>query len=178
MGLRTPAAGQGRERMEDRIERLKGKRVLIVDDEPDILGALEELLDRCEIHQAGDYETALSLLAERAFDAAILDIMGVRGYEILEKTTEKGIPTLMLTAHALSADNFVRSIRTGAQAYVPKDRISEIATFLLDVMEAAEAPPGGKRKWFERLETFFEEKFGPDWREKEDPEFWKKVYYI
>jgi CheY-like chemotaxis protein len=30
-------------------ERLKGKRILIVDDEPDVLEALGELLDMCEI---------------------------------------------------------------------------------------------------------------------------------
>ena len=31
-------------------------------------------------------------------------------------------------------------------------------------------------RWFQRLEPFFEEKFGPYWKEriKEDPEFWKK----
>ncbi len=164
--------------MEDRIEDLKGKRVLIVDDEPDIPGSLEDLLDMCEIDQAGDYEGAVDLLDRNTYDAAILDIMGVRGYDLLKLTGEKGIPTLMLTAHALSSNDFVKSIRTGAHAYVPKDRIVDIAIFLADVLEGAEERPKKRRKWFERLEAFFEEKFGPDWREKEDPEFWKKYFYI
>ncbi len=164
--------------MDDRKERLKGKRILIVDDEPDILGSLEDLLDMCNLDQAGDYQGALDLLEGNDYDAAILDIMGVRGYDLLERSTEKGVPTLMLTAHALSSRDFVKSIRSGAQAYVPKDRLADIATFLDDVMEAARGRPGRRRSWFDRLEAFFEEKFGPDWREKEEPEFWKKYFYI
>lgn len=158
-------------------DTLNGKRVLIVDDEPDILGSLEDLLDMCELDQASNYEEALNLLKRRHYDAAVLDIMGVRGYDLLGVTAEKGIPTLMLTAHALSADHFVQSIGSGAHAYVPKDRITEIATFLEDVLRESGAP-GRRKKWFERLEDFFEETFGQGWREKEDPEFWKRHFYM
>ncbi|MCF8060956.1 MAG: response regulator [Deltaproteobacteria bacterium] len=164
--------------MKDREKRLSGKRILIVDDEPDILGSLEDLLDMCEIDRAADYEAAVDLLDRNSYDAAILDIMGVRGYDLLEVTSGKGIPTIMLTAHALSSGDFVKSVETGAQAYVPKDRIAEIATFLSDVLDAAEGRSGKKQRWFDRLEAFFEKKFGPDWREKEDPEFWKKYFYM
>ena len=37
---------------------LEGKAILIVDDEPDVLEALGELLDMCVIDYAGDFETA------------------------------------------------------------------------------------------------------------------------
>jgi DNA-binding NtrC family response regulator len=164
--------------MKDVEKRLSGKRILIVDDEPDILGSLEDLLDMCEIDRAGGYEEAAALLDRNDYDAAILDIMGVRGYDLLEVTSGKGIPTLMLTAHALSSGDFVKSIETGAQAYVPKDRISDIGTFLLDVTDAVEGRTGKRRRWFDRLEAFFEEKFGRDWREQEDPDFWKKYFYM
>jgi len=158
-------------------DTLNGKRVLIVDDEPDILGSLEDLLDMCELDRASNYEEALNLLEGRHYDAAILDIMGVRGYDLLGVAAGKGIPTLMLTAHALSPDHFVQSIGSGAHAYVPKDRITEIATFLADVLRES-ASPGRRKKWFERLEEFFEETFGQGWREKEDPEFWKRHFYM
>jgi DNA-binding response OmpR family regulator len=167
-----------RRTMKEREDRLSGKRILIVDDEPDILGVLEDLLDMCDLDLAGGYEEAVGLLDRNRYDAAILDIMGVRGYELLEETRRKGIPTLMLTAHALSPDDFVRSVETGADAYVPKDRISDIASFLRDVLDAAERRSGRKPRWFDRLEAFFEEKFGADWRAKEDPEFWKKYFYM
>ena len=70
-----------------------------------------EKYDMCAIETAADYEKARELLSKNTYNAAILDIMGVGGYELLEITTAKGIPTLMLTAHALSPDNLVKSIK-------------------------------------------------------------------
>ncbi|MGD8982715.1 MAG: response regulator [Desulfobacteraceae bacterium] len=156
--------------------KLGGKRILIVDDEPDILESLEELLDMCVIDKAADFETAKELLEKNNYDAAILDIMGVYGYDLLEITTKKDIPTLMLTAHALDPENFVKSIKKGALAYIPKDKISEIETFLEDILEAHEKGMKKLGKWFARLEPFFVKKFGAYWEQKikEDPDFWKK----
>ncbi len=154
---------------------LRGRRLLIVDDEPDILGSLEETLDDCVLDRADTYEAARGLLEANQYDAAILDIMGVRGYDLLALANEKGVPALMLTAHALSPDNLVRSLKGGARAYVPKDKIAEIRTFLEDIFE--ETPRRGRLgRWFARLEPFFEEKFGEYWKEKSDPEFWRKYY--
>ena len=159
-------------------EVLKGKRILIVDDEPDILSTLEEILDECRISLAASFEEAKRLLSEGSFDGAILDIMGVNGYDLLSITKKKSIPTLMLTAHALSVSDFVESIDRGAQAYVPKDKISEIEVFLEDVIEA-EGKKGKKAgNWFARLEPFFRERFGADWKEKTEPKFWEKYYYL
>lgn len=157
-------------------DKLSGKKILIVDDEPDILETLEDLLDTCVIDKAENFETAKELIERNIYDAAILDIMGVYGYDLLEITTKKDIPTLMLTAHALDPDNFVKSIKKGALAYIPKDKISEIETFLEDILEAHEKGIKKLGKWFARLEPFFVEKFGAYWEKKikEDPEFWKK----
>jgi DNA-binding NtrC family response regulator len=159
-----------------REDPLQGKRVLIVDDEPDILGILEEMLGNCVLDKAQDFDAAATLLKNHSYDAAILDIMGVRGYDLLDLTTQKGIPTLMLTAHALTAEHFVKSIKKGALAYVPKEKIMEIETFLLDILEAHESDSGKIGKWFARLEPFFEKKFGYYWKEKikEGPDFWSK----
>ena len=63
---------------------LEGKNVLIVDDEDDILDILEDLLPMCNTVRAGDFETAKKRLQSRPFDMAILDIMGVSGYKLLE----------------------------------------------------------------------------------------------
>lgn len=152
---------------------LEGKRIIIVDDEPDILETLEELLDMCLIDTAPDYESARLFLEKNTYDAAILDIMGVRGYELLQITSQKGIPTLMLTAHALTPENLVKSLKDGAQSYVPKDMLSEIPFFVRDILEANQKgiqKPGG---WFTSLKPFFDKKFGPGWRDK-DQDFWKE----
>ena len=153
---------------------IEGKRVLAVDDEPDILEAIEELLRSCTVEKATSYEDAVKLLENNTYDAAILDIMGVRGYDLLAITTKRDIPTLMLTAHALSPDNLIKSVKEGALAYLPKDMLSDIETFLNDVLEAHEKGDEKSTKWFDRLESFFDKKFGAYWKEKtKDPDFWR-----
>ena len=108
-------------------DKLAGKRVLLVDDEPDILAALEELLDMCEVVTASTFEAAKQLLISEDFDIAILDIMGVDGYGLLEIANRKSVPAVMLTAHAFTAENLVRTIKEGAYSYIPKEEITEIA---------------------------------------------------
>lgn len=152
-------------------ETLKGKRILIVDDEPDILETLEEILDVCLIDTAPNYETAEKFIVKENYDAAILDIMGVRGYDLLDLTRKKGIPTLMLTAHALNPDNLVKSIKKGARSYIPKDKLSDVPHYLAEMLNAAESGEIREGTWFTRLKPFFDKKFGPNWRDKHR-EFW------
>jgi DNA-binding NtrC family response regulator len=153
---------------------LQGKRVLIVDDEEDILEFLSELLDMCEIHKAKTFEKAKELLENNTYDVAILDIMGVRGHDILEITKKKDIPALMLTAHALSEESLKRSFKGGASYFVPKDEINQIDVFLTDILEAREKGKNVFAKWYERLSGFCDRRFGPNWKDK-DPEFWDSL---
>jgi CheY-like chemotaxis protein len=153
---------------------LKGKRILVVDDEQDVLDSLMEALEMCIIDTAADFETARGLIDRNVYDAAILDIMGVRGYELLAMTTSKKIPTLILTAHALSPDDLVKSVKGGAKAYVPKEKVPEIDFFLIDLLQPEEKTPGRLGKWFSKLEPFFERTFGPNWKERSDSDLWKK----
>jgi len=153
-------------------ERIAGRRVLVVDDEADVLETLEALLDRCKIDTASNFQAARDLMEHNVYDVAILDIMGVKGFDLLDIATRRGIPALMLTAHALSEETLRKSAENGASYYAPKDEISQIAVFVADVLEAAEK---GKSPWlrvFERLGRYYDKKFGgPDWREKEK-DFW------
>jgi DNA-binding NtrC family response regulator len=151
---------------------LKGKRVLIVDDEPDILETLEEMLSQCLIDKAPSFETGIKFLNKNTYDVAIFDIMGVKGYELLRMATKKGIPAIMLTAHALSPDNLIKSIKEGAHSYVPKDKLPEIASFVSDILEAKQKGGQKPASWFVNLKPFFDKHFGPGWREK-DKEFWQ-----
>jgi DNA-binding response OmpR family regulator len=63
---------------------LKGKKVLIVDDEPDVLDLLTELLSACMIDRAPTFETAKEFLETEYYDIVVLDIMGVNGFELLQ----------------------------------------------------------------------------------------------
>jgi DNA-binding NtrC family response regulator len=155
---------------------LENKRVLIVDDEPDVLDSLEELLDMCDIARAQSFEEAQSLLQTRKFDIAILDIMGVDGYQLLEIATQKDVVTVMLTAHALSPDNIKKSYLGGACSYIPKEEMINIEAFLKDVLIAKKEGKNPWTNWYKRLSSFCEEKFGPEW-DKDEKEFWEKMIY-
>jgi DNA-binding response OmpR family regulator len=169
MIVKFPKSGEG-SMADDAI--LRGKRILIVDDEPDVLETLEELLSQCLIDKAPSFETGVKFLNKNTYDLAIFDIIGVKGYELLRTATEKGIPAIMLTAHALSPDNLIKSIKEGAHSYVPKDKLPEITSFVKDILEASQKGGHKPGRWFIRLKPFFDKHFGEEWREK-DKEFWQ-----
>jgi len=150
---------------------LKGRRVLIVDDEEDVLDILEQLLTMCSITKASTYEEAEALLRTQPFDIAILDIMGVNGYKLLEIANEHKVIGVMLTAHAFSPEHLMTSIKKGAASYVPKEKINEITTFLSDILEAKKLGRHVWWRWHDRLGSLFEARFGPDWQ-KNEKEFW------
>jgi len=152
---------------------IKDKTILVVDDEPDVLDTLKDLLADCAVVAAGSFEEARELLEARPFDIAVLDIMGVAGYDLLEIASRKKIITVMLTAHALSPDNVVKSYRAGAAFYIPKEEMVNIASFLEDIMEARNKGQNPWTRWFERLGAYCEQRFGPDWQ-KGDRIFWEK----
>ena len=153
---------------------LKDKKILVVDDEPDILETIEELLDQCSLDTAANYEKAKQLLNHNTYDLTILDIMGVRGYDLLEIAREKEIPALMLTAHALSPENLKKSIQKGADSYIPKDRLADIATFVEDILSLQKhRKKTAGESWFSRLKPFFDKTFRKGWRD-EDREFWNE----
>jgi DNA-binding response OmpR family regulator len=153
---------------------LKGKRVLIIDDEPDILESLIELLDMCKIDTATSFEDGKKLLESDHYDIAILDIMGVNGFELLKSANKHNIPALMLTANALNEESLKKAAEDGAVYFAPKDKMIDIEIFLTDVLTALEKNKSPWSKLFERLGTFYDKRFhGTNWREQEK-DFWKK----
>ena len=153
---------------------LQGKWLLIVDDEQDILDMLIELLETCKIDTALSFEEGKKLLETNRYDLAVLDIMGVQGFDLLEVANQQKIPALMLTAHGLSEENLKRSAQEGAAYYAPKDEITKIDVFVADVLESLDKKKNVWERWFDRLGGFYDKKFGgTDWREKEK-EFWEE----
>ena len=153
---------------------LEGKKILIVDDEPDVLDVLEEMLDMCEVAKASTFEEAKELLEKNDFDMAILDIMGVEGYKLLHIAKHRNITAVMLTAHALSPDNLVKSIKEGADSYLPKEEMSNITTFLVDILKSQKEGESTWEPWHKRLSSsYFKRKWGGDWKDQ-NREFWEK----
>jgi len=154
---------------------LRGKEILAVDDEPDVLELIHEELDDYGVilETAGSYEQAIEKLSSLTYDLAILDIMGVRGFELLTFAETRQIPVVMLTAHAMTIESLQRSIELGARAYLPKRELGNIAPFLEDVLTMS-----SHSSWlrlFDKLGFFFGKTFGPAWRQSES-EFMAKFH--
>ncbi|MBV5329084.1 MAG: sigma-54-dependent Fis family transcriptional regulator [Chlorobium sp.] len=102
-------------------------RVLIVDDEEDMLTGLQRTLERniqdLEVVTATRPSQALRLMAEQSFDLALLDVMmpEMNGIALLEKLRQKDpeLSVVMMTAFA-SIDLAVEAIRKGAYDFITK----------------------------------------------------------
>ena len=151
---------------------LEGKCILIVDDEPDILETIETLLPMCVVVKASTGDQAKKLMESQPFDIAILDIMGVDGYTLLEIAKEHKITAVMLTAHSLSVESTIKSFKGGAALYVPKEEMARIETFLTDILEAKSKGANTWWRWLDRFGAYYEKKFGQGWQ-KEDKDFWR-----
>ena len=99
-------------------------RVLIVEDEPDLLSALAQGLrdEGYAVDTAGNGEDGLFSAETNEYDAVVLDVMlpKLDGWEVLSRLRkQKKTPVLMLTAKDQSRDR-VRGLDTGADDYVVK----------------------------------------------------------
>jgi DNA-binding NarL/FixJ family response regulator len=145
---------------------LKGKTILVVDDEPDVLTTVAELLDACRVDKASDFETGLQLIMKNTYDAVILDIMGVNGFELLKNSALRGFPSVMLTAHAVTPEALKETIELGAVSFLPKEMMKDLKELIEEVVQG-----GGKRLWWlkslQKTVPHFEKTFGPDWKEKD-----------
>jgi DNA-binding response OmpR family regulator len=154
-----------------RSEIWKDKLVLAVDDEQDVLETIRDLLPESGVvlHTATTFELARELLASYSYDLVILDIMGVRGFDLLKIASIHKLPTVMLTAHAVNPDGLRQSIQLGARAYLPKDMIHSLVPFLEDVMKLNYQTVW--KKALDHVGSLFDKKFGSNWRKSEQA-FW------
>jgi DNA-binding response OmpR family regulator len=103
------------------------KRVLLIEDEPNIIEAIRFLLSRAgyAVDTHSDGRTALDAVTEKGPDIVILDVMlpGRSGYEILQdlraSETTNALPVLMLTARGQRKDHEMAS-RYGASKFMTK----------------------------------------------------------
>ncbi|WP_157263440.1 response regulator transcription factor [Azohydromonas aeria] len=102
-------------------------KVLVVDDEPNILISLEYLMKRegYEVHVARDGLQALEVLRRERPALVLLDVMmpGKNGFEVCQELRGdealRGTRVLMLTAKGRDTD-VAKGLAMGADAYVTK----------------------------------------------------------
>ena len=120
------------------------KRILIVDDEPNIVISLEFLMKRegYEVAVAADGEAALDAFAGRVPDVVVLDVMLPRmsGFDVCQRIRAdprwRDVKILMLTAKGRETE-VAKGLRLGADLYVTKpfstrDLVAEIQRLLGD----------------------------------------------
>lgn len=125
-------------------------RILIADDQPDVLEALRLLLKRegYKIEAAESPQQVLQTIETRDYDAAIIDLnytrdttSGEEGLELLAKiqTIDAMLPVIVMTAWS-SVGLAVEAMRRGARDFIQKpwenERLSSILRTQLELSEA------------------------------------------
>ena len=106
-------------------EYLKNKKLLLVDDEPELLSMVEGILEKegyRNIRRAGNVKEALKIFQEWQPEMAVLDVMlpDGDGFGLFEKIREiSDIPVLFLTARGEEEDKFL-GLGLGADDYIVK----------------------------------------------------------
>ena len=106
---------------------MKNNKILLVDDEQDILELLEYNLVKqdFDIVKCDNGEDALSVSRDQNIDLILLDLMlpGISGIDVCRilKNDEitKNIPIIVLTAHAMAGDR-EKALDAGADEYDTK----------------------------------------------------------
>lgn len=117
---------------------LSGKRILVIDDEPDIHAVIEEEIlatcPDCKVDKAPGYKEAVERMISWTYDLVILDIACVRGLDLLELAEGRNFPVLMLTAHPLIPEVLKSSFRMNTRAYLPKERLGEVVPLVENIL--------------------------------------------
>lgn len=104
-----------------------GKRVLLIEDEPNIIEAISFILSRdgWTVHTHEDGETAMDKVRSQTPDLIILDVMlpGRSGFDILRdlraEAPTQDLPVMMLTARGQTKDREL-ALRLGANHFMTK----------------------------------------------------------
>ncbi|MEW6033324.1 MAG: response regulator transcription factor [Chloroflexota bacterium] len=123
-------------------------KVLIIDDEPDVVEALALAFNlqwqNWEVLTALDGETGLAIFNRETPDVVVLDISmpQMDGYEVLRRIREvSDVPVLMLTVKSEEMDK-VKALEMGADDYITKPFGSlELMARIRAILRRAEMPP-------------------------------------
>jgi len=148
----------------------EGKQILAVDDDPDILEVLEEEIleacPNCRFDKATTYIQAVERMLSLTYDLVILDIMGVRGLDLLELAVSRTFPVVMLTLHPANPEGLKYLFKMGVHAFISKEKLGEAVPLLEDVLRHEYKP--GWQKVLEKLGKYLSGRWREDWAGMEE----------
>ena len=113
------------ERDDEGIRDRPPTRVLVVDDEAELVRAMARILKArgFEVQTASNGMEALEILTKQTFDVMLVDLVmpGMSGLELLKraKTLQEQLEVVMMTAYA-DVDTAVTSVKAGAYDFLTK----------------------------------------------------------
>jgi DNA-binding NtrC family response regulator len=155
---------------------LKGKRILVVDDEADVIEVARDQLEGSEVVGAQTFSQGKKLIESERFDLVVLDIMGVNGFDLLKICGERQQPAAMLTARSINVESVNQALKYGAVSFLPKDELASLSTMVPEILEGLEQGRSHWGKLFQRLGPLFKEKWGIVWEELDKPDHPKIPY--
>ncbi len=139
------------------------RKILAVDDEPDVLEIICEQLSTKQVVTASSYQEADEKLSAGSFDLVLLDIMGVDGFKLLQKCRERGFPAAMLTAHSIDVESVNKALELGAISFLPKEELVNIEEHVNEILDGLSKGRSHWKKLFDRLGPFFKDRLGLTW---------------
>jgi PAS domain S-box-containing protein len=128
----------------EKLQRLDGLRILIVEDNPDTVETLRSIFNErgAEVITAASASEAMDALERNRPDALVSDIATLRqdGYELIQHVRERGpdqggaTPAIAITAGA-SAEDRLRALSSGFQMHIakpidPEEMIAVVASLV------------------------------------------------
>lgn len=147
---------------------LTGKKILFAGDEPDIWkvlgGKILGTCPNCTLDRATTYSAAAKMMETQTYDVVILDIMGVRGFDLLDLAVSRNMKVAMFTGHDLNPKTLELSFRKGARTYIPKEKLGEIVPYLESILTTGYLPGWGYL--LSKLVDLFDGIFEPAWKKQ------------
>jgi len=117
---------------------LMGKRILVVDDKPNILTVLEkeisESCPECRFETATTYQEAVEKMMSWTYDVVVLDGMGTRDFDLLDWALVRNFPVALLITPSPNPERQNQAIKKITRFTLPMEKLEEIVPFLEDVV--------------------------------------------
>ncbi|MDD5205326.1 MAG: hypothetical protein PHS17_07890 [Desulfobacterales bacterium] len=106
------------------------KVILLVDENPDFLDAVTEVLDMYVVHTAGNTCEAVKLLEEHSYDVILLTLWGDGRLRLLKRALKLGLVAVVLGFRPVLPPTRKSLRELGPVFFFRKDKIADLAGFL------------------------------------------------